>query len=84
MKRSSFIPLLLVGLFVAGIPAGALADENTDGGIETMLSNEPAGDLRAPVGAGSLPSEESSRWGKDVEVYEWGGLKFRVGIDDTP
>ena len=84
MKASSFITLLLVALLAVGIPAGALADENTDGGIEKSFSSQPVDDLRGPIGAGALASEETSKWGADVEVYEAGGLQFRVGIDDTP
>jgi len=76
--------VLLVGLFAVGIPAGALADENTDGGIEKRFSSQPVEDLRGPVGAGALPSDESSRFSDDVEVVEYGGMQFRVGIDDTP
>lgn len=52
--------------------------------MEKSFSGQPVDDLREPIGAGSLATGGTSKWGEDVEVYEWGGLQFRVGIDDTP
>ena len=82
MRKSSFAALLVAVLFAAGIPAGALADENTDGGFEKSLSSRQ--DLRSPIGTGSMSSGKSSESSEDVEVVEWGGVRIRVGIDDGP
>jgi len=35
------------------------------------------------IPAGALASEEPSQWSEDVEVVEYGGVQYRVGIDDT-